>query len=135
MIESTQYLTKHEIDGALAKYAGVLGYTRKYTWDWNSNLKSTMGLAYGARDYMEFAPLTFVPATPYQRLETIVHELCHLVRFWEPGDFKWCSYSMELKLRHDRGHDSAWKFLMMRCGFKGERCHTVIPLGSKRRKR
>lgn len=131
MIESTQYLTKEEIDAVLAKYSGVLGYTRKYTWEWNSNLRSTMGMAYGYRDYMEFAPLTFVPATPYQRLETIVHELCHLVRFWEnspvdgPNDTIW--------VRNKRGHDPRWKFLMMLCGFKGDRCHTVIPLGSKRR--
>lgn len=132
---STQYLTPEEINAALAKYAAVLGYTRKYTWDWNSNLRTTMGMAYGAQDYMEFAPLTFVPATPYQRLETIVHELCHLVRFWEPGIPSGWSYATEMRMRNERGHDFGWKFLMMRCGFKGDRCHSVVPLGSKRRKR
>lgn len=127
---NTQYLKNEEITATLNDYAGRLEYKGGFTWDWNSALTSTMGTANCPKRHIEFSPLCFIPASPAERLDTIVHELCHIIRFWQDDMY---AVNNSWSARCKRGHDFGWKFLMMRVGFKGERCHSVTPLGYKRR--
>ena len=61
-------------------------------------------------------------ATEKQRRETVIHEACHLVAYHEANGKK------------IRPHGLEWQSLMLKCGVRPERCHTVDIDGlSKRR--
>lgn len=64
-------------------------------------------------------------ASPRDRRETVIHEVCHIVAFqiaWEQG-------------RKIRGHGPEWKALMRRCGIEPSRTHSIDNAGLSNRRR
>lgn len=56
-------------------------------------------------------------ASPTERYETIVHEVCHIVD-------KYFSYT-KAGWGRDSSHGYRWQSLMIKCGLEPTRCHTV----------
>ena len=91
---------------------------------WNNRMTRAMGKATYKRNYFDgnghglihlSVPL-FARASPEQQMETIVHELCHVVAIKQFG-------------RH-RYHGPIWKNFMWSCGYpNASRCHTVDRTG------
>lgn len=71
------------------------------------------------RLYMKFSCPLWLRATPEQRDETIVHEICHVLDYILNGK--------------SNGHNRVWKQLMIKCGYPPKRCHNIDRTGIARR--
>jgi len=97
--------------------------------EWNPRFTSKMGSARIkalAREMsVRFSMPLWPRATPKERRETTVHEVCHIVAYqiaWEQGE----------KIQP---HGPEWQALMLRCGVQPERTHSVDNKGLSKRKR
>lgn len=84
----------------------------RITFRFNGRMSSTLGKAALVSCQLDFSRVLWPKATPKQRFQNIVHEVCHLIAFEQYG-------------RRGCGHGWAWKHLMVRCGLNPHRCHTV----------
>jgi SprT protein len=97
--------------------------------EWNERFTSKMGSAKSRRLTEDFllrfsAPL-WPRATPTERHETVIHEVCHLVaqkRAWARG----------VKIQP---HGPEWEQLMRECSIEPERTHSVSNEGLTTRRR
>ncbi len=65
-----------------------------------------------------------------EKRQTVLHELCHVVNWWR-GITNPISASLE---GWESGHGKTWCRLMIRCGLKPRRCHSVkIPKSLKKK--
>jgi len=87
----------------------------------NADLDS--GLKAGPSARVRFSIPLWSRATPKERYETVVHEICHIV----------ANHEAALKgTTTSSAHGWEWKNLMRKCGVKPERCHNVDRTGLKR---
>jgi len=92
----------------------------------NNRLTSTMGRAKAKRSNgivdggtIELSGPLWSVATEEQCRETTIHEACHIIDY--------------IKNNKSNGHGTKWKFYMIRCGLKPERCHEVDTSQFKRK--
>jgi predicted SprT family Zn-dependent metalloprotease len=87
---------------------------------WNNRLTSTLGRYSHYERKLDFSNKLYSRATYEEKLENVVHETCHVIqRFRYP-----------LSSPHGR----EWKLLMVKSGFKPNRCHSVSNYGLSKRK-
>lgn len=88
--------------------------------EFNNKFDSRLGDAnYSERRIRLSAPL-WPRATPNQRHDVIVHEICHIA----------VEHHAACGLTKDRAaHGNHWKQCMLHCGVAPERCHTVPTTG------
>lgn len=113
---------KHAVNvwiGQTLKTLGRLDLLDDLKVEWNARFTSKMGSARIRAISREMAVRFSVPlwprATPKERRETTIHEVCHIVAYqiaWE-----------ESTKIQPHGHE--WQALMRRCGIKPERTHNV----------
>ena len=107
------YLDTQEISQLIGETASKLGYSRAIPFSWNYRRSGTMGLAFNER--IELSHRLFLRATPEQRRETIVHEVCHVV-----------ARSMRDMFPRYRPHGYQWRGFMAKAGYPdAKRCHKV----------
>ncbi len=102
-----EYITPEEIDRVLSEYAERLAWFDHVTWRFNPRMRTAMGKCKfertGKLQGLEFNPNVWESTNDKERLECIVHELCHAAA--GPGV----------------GHGRKWKDLMRMCGFEPHR--------------
>lgn len=94
---------------------------KKISIEFNNRFTRRMGDASKKWDHYFIrlsAPL-WPRATEAQRRETVIHEACHIIDSYLNG--RMC------------GHKHPWKLLMIKCGLKPERCHSVDRTGIARK--
>lgn len=96
---------------------------------WSDRFTSKMGDArwrpLRQKHRVRFSAPLWPRATPKERRETVIHEVCHIVAF---------QLAFE-KSRKIKPHGIEWQDLMLRCGIQPERTHSVSNEGLSKRKR
>lgn len=78
----------------------------------SNRMTSTMGYAYRKKEKgIKLSKPLFDKATVEQRVQTIVHEACHIVQF--------------VKFPKSKAHGPEWKSLMRAMKLEPKRCHNV----------
>jgi SprT protein len=95
---------------------GVPELAAKILVRWNPRFTARMGDAkwFPAKDrgVIRLSVPLWPKASPEDRIETVVHETCHIIA--------------EFQFGVGQGHGPKWRALMRRCGYENaSRCHTV----------
>lgn len=86
------------------------------TWEWSNRMTSTRGYARCAQRFIKFSRPLFERSKIEGRKRCVVHETCHIL-------------AHELFGPQIKPHGSEWKDLMIFCGEKPLRCHSVNRTG------
>ena len=109
-------LTSSEIDSIVQEVCDKFNYLNDIVWKYNHRLKSNAGKAFCSQKKIELNPIYFIKASKEEQIETVVHEVCHLIAYHVYGA---------------RGHGKVWKDCMRYCGYKPRRCHNYELTGNK----
>jgi len=115
--------------GRTLKHLDELEILESLEVEWNKRFTSRLGSARSIKVTESFRLRFSVPlwprATPKERRDTVIHEVCHLVaqkRAWARG----------VKIQ---AHGPEWQRLMRECGIEPERTHNVSNEGLTTRRR
>jgi predicted SprT family Zn-dependent metalloprotease len=127
-------LTNEEVRKLIKYTANKCGYTALIETEhrWSHKLRTTMGMAHSRyingkfTQWIELSVEVFENASRSEQIETVVHEMCHIVDRYQRN---------VLFIRFpDKGgsHNPHWKDLMRQCGLQPRRCHNVKVRKNKR---
>lgn len=89
---------------------GAPALMHKATWEWNGRLSAALGRAFYDDDHIHLSTQLWIPATPSQRREAIIHEGCHLAAN---------------ALFDHQEHGDPWKDLMRMCNVEPRTHHGI----------
>ena len=91
-------------------HVGSNKYAETVSWKWNTRFRVCLGRAYFDMMQLEFSTYLWRMAKPEERINTVIHEACHLA-----AD----------KLYEHQEHGEPWQYLMLLCGVQPEEEHRV----------